>query len=322
MAVRKDSVSFADEDYMEIPRLNKGGYAKAKQVTTEQAVRAVVVSIAIVCLMVLPIWFLNTIDPFTSQSYNNRRTNNGQNWNYNNYGSGAYPQITGSVNSTQGPIDGAYVALSSVPIATTGDLETAEENDLILGYTESFSGGTFYMNDLSYVEPETNYWLVACAAFHNPNVQVVRFNKNDPTMNIDIVLTMRPMTWTMTGILSRGGGEFIFDILAESRPFERYGLRSALMNRTLNAVVTWDNDLTTGGDLEIGYAMTCMDPSSNTATQYPTQKSNQEQITIVLSPTVLEELDGCGGRSITFSVWVDNASWANDCAFTLTVSIS
>jgi hypothetical protein len=137
-----------------------------------------------------------------------------------------------------------------------------------------------------------------------------------------MVLTMRPMSWTMTGVVSRGGGEFIFDVLAESRPFEDYGIRSALMNKTLNAVVSWDNGLTTGGDLEIGYSMTCMDPSSDAVTQYPTQKNNQEQITIVLSPTVMEELDGCGGGHFTFSIWVDNASWANDCAFTLAVSIS
>jgi len=323
MAVYRDGLISKDEEYIEVPRrLSMGRYAKIELQAAVQGLEAIIIMVVIICAVLLALCVPFPSDLFSSQSTSSIPSDNNQTWINNYSGSGFYPMVTGGVNDTYGPIDGAYVLLSSFHIAMTTDLDDAKKAGLILCTTLSLTDGTFHMSDLSKVQPDTDYWLVSYAAFHDPNIQVLRFTKEASTVHVDMVMALRPMTWNMSGTLSRRGGEFKFDILAESRPFEDYGLRSSLMDRTLTAVVTWNNYLTKGGDLEIGYSMTCTEPSSNSAIQYPTQKNNQEQISVVLTPTVLDKLDGCGAGSTVFSIWVDNASWANDCSFTLTVSIS
>lgn len=285
----------------------------AKQKKVQAIARVTVLMTMLLIMPMLLMWVFiplgETFDELGSDSpFRSDRRNN------NHYYQDA--DLEGKVVTGQGPVLGALVVISIEPMVTVGDFEIIVEEGMDYDYSRTLSDGSF---SFDYLYSGVTYYMMAGAAFHTPVFKTVTI-EGEEAAKITFTLNERPLVWSTQGTISRPDPAFRLDLLAREGYMASYGLKEALLNKTLTATVSWDNTYDTGGDLKIGYEMTCEDPYSDSSAQYPTSKGNQETITLYLDDSALADLDGCG-RELRFDIIVDYSTWANDCHFSLTVSI-
>jgi hypothetical protein len=91
----------------------------------------------------------------------------------------------------------------------------------------------------------------------------------------------------------------------------------------LTATLTWSNSVSSGGDLVIGYEVTCHDPEFNDDTEMPWHRDNMIIMNLQITEDLLESIFECGGSDYgIFVVYVGIEKWGHDVHFDLTVEIT
>jgi hypothetical protein len=226
-------------------------------------------------------------------------------------------KISGCVCNGNGPVGGALVIMSTVNFDSITDLEAITEDEVQFEITIALTDGSYYFPPLFH--HGTNYWIMAFAAFHETRVAPIKMAEGSSTYT-ELVIERKDLRWTTSGYMDRGNEVFVIDLLEKERHLVNYGLRAALVDQTLQAEVVWDNTMTTGGDLRIGYRSSSSESHSDQMKQYPSSKDNRESLTLRLDDNEIDNMIGSSNSPI-LEIVVDSTTWTRDCNFEVTIQI-
>ena len=224
--------------------------------------------------------------------------------------------LGGTVTVDRRPMPNALVVISEQKIKTVEDFEIMTRSGGEFIATSTSSSGNF---EFKYLKYNISYWMMVGAVFHKPAFKTVQMTPEDePTVHF--ILIRKTLGWGVDDMISRGDGPYLVDLLRDEGPFKKYGLGHALEGLDLIAVVTWDNDMRKGGDLEIGYVTSCYRNSVDDEKQYPSQENNSETLVVHIDKGMIQAIQECSNEP-QLQVFLDYVTWARDCYFIVTISI-